>query len=715
MKRRYNAAGGLPLAVFLISVLVVSISVVGADCVQVQQSVAPNEIYLAGSGGSPDSATLTLTLTGSGPADRFPIDCVLVIDISATAEIDAAKQMAFVILSKLGEGDRVGVVAFATQANLVIPLTDDLTQVKKAIADLVRGGKSAFGDALRLARQELTSHGRPNAVLSEILLTDGQNNVGSDPAVEGDVAKELGIKIISIGIGNLIDKNLLEEFAAKTGGLFFPRPKDTTGGRIMGHLTVRQAATDITITKVLPAGLSYAGGDPSPTRIDQNPDGTTAVTWKIGALGLGARWTATVLLKGEKTGKWETDAGSTVTMSDFRGVASTIPISSLEISVIAPNAAPVAGFAYSPQGPSSSDVVEFTDASSDPDGEVVAWEWNFGDGGTSTEQNPQHRFTQPGSYTVSLVVVDDRGARSATAEETITVRNTDPTALFTCDPKQPRSGVEATLDASGSNDIDGSIVSYAWDFDGDGNFDETTGSPQVVHTFPAAGEVQVTLVVTDDAGGKGVYTKTIDVLPSVTVVRTIDTCLPDDRTIAGGVVTVTVTITANTEVHGLSLHEDIPVGWTFKAMDSGSATLREASHDWLFLETLKDGDQRMITYTLTAPDTTLSDTGVEQVSINGIVGSSSPRLSQMVLGEDKVTRVAYLPVLVVISRWDTEKNAIDLCLPPQIAFDQIQYAVSLWISGDKVPYTNDATIDLATMQDLIAYWLTDTPVHDPLP
>jgi len=714
MKRRYTAAGGLPLAVFLM-VILATVAVAGADYVQVQQSVAPDEIYLAGSGGSPDSATLTLTLTGSGPADRFPIDCVFVIDVSATAAIDTAKQVAFDILNKLGDGDRVGVVAFATQADLVIPLTGDLTQVKKAIADLVRGGKSAFGDALKLARQELTSHGRPNAVLGEVLLTDGQNNVGSDPAVEGDVAKELGIKIISIGIGNLIDKNLLEEFAAKTGGLFFPRPKDTTADRVMERLTVHRAASDITVTKILPAGLSYAGGDPTPTRIDQSSDGTTTVTWKIGALGLGARWTATVLIKGEKTGKWETDADSTVTLSNFRGVTSTIPISPLEISVIAPNAAPVADFTYSPQDPSSSDVVEFTDASSDPDGEVVAWEWNFGDGGTSNEQNPQHRFTQPGSYTVTLVAVDDRGARSAAAEKTITVHNTDPTALFTCDPKQPRSGVEATLDASGSNDIDGSIVSYAWDFDGDGIFDETTGSPQVVHTFPTAGEVQVTLVVTDNAGGKGSYTKTIDVLPSVTVVRTIDTCLPDDQTIAGGVVTVTVTITANTEVHGLSLHEEIPDGWTFNAVDNGSATLREASHDWLFMETLEDGDQRVITYTLTAPDTPLPDAGVEQVSINGIVGSSSPRLTQMVLGEDKVTRVAYLPVLVVISRWDTEKNTIDLCLPPQIAFDQIQYAVSLWISGDKVPYTNNATIDLATMQDLIAYWLTDTSVHDPLP
>ncbi len=715
MRTRCNTAGGIPLAVFLILLLVVGGYAFGSAYVHVQQTIVPKEIYVAGSGGNPDSALLTLTLTGEGPTDRFPIDCIIVIDVSATAEIDKAKQAALTILSELGDADRVGVVAFASQAKLIVPLTGDLLRVKKAIVDLTQGDKSAFGDALKLARQELTTNGRSNAVLSEILLTDGQSNVGSDPTVECSLAKEFGIKVISIGIGSLIDRNLLEKFATETGGLFFPRPKDKMADQIIAQLTVHQAASDIVIKKTLPAGLGYAGGKPTPAQIVKNKDGTTTIVWKIGALEIGASWTATVVLTGNKTGEWDTDSDSTVTMSNFRSITDTISISPLKIAVVAPNAAPVASFSYSPQDPSTSDVVKFTDASHDSDGKVVAWEWNFGDGDKSTEQNPQHRFARPGSYTVSLVAIDDQGARSSVVKQTITVHNTNPTALFTCDPKQPRTGVETSLDASGSNDIDGHIVSYAWDFDGDGVFDETTASPQVVHTFPNSGEVKVTLEVTDNAGGKGDYTKTLDILPSVTVTRTIDTCLPDDQTIAGGTVTVTVTITANTTVHGLTLHEEIPAGWTFKAVDNGNATLREASHDWLFMETLKEGDQRAVVYTLTAPDTTISDSGMEQVSINGVVGSSSPKLSQMVLGEDKITRVAYLPVSVVISRWDTEKNKIDLCLPPQITFDQIQYAVSLWISGDKVPYTNNAVIDLATMQDLIAYWLTNTSVHDPLP
>ena len=714
MKRRNTAAGGITLAAFLI-ILAVGGSALAGGYIQVQQTVVPDEVYLAGSGGSPETATLTLTLTGTGPRGRFPIDCMLVIDVSATAQIDVAKEAAFGILSKFKEGDRAGVVAFATEAHLIVPLTDDLTRVKQAISDLSRGGKSAFGDALKLARQQLTSEGRPDAVLAEVLLTDGQSNSGSDPAIEGKMAKELGIKLISIGIGNLIDRNLLEQFASETGGLFLPRPRDDAPERIMARLAVTSAGGEITVKKILPAGISYAGGDPTPTQIDQGADGMTVLTWRVGSLGLGARWTATVLLKGTKVGEWATDAESVVTMDDFRGVPTTINISPLTLRVIAPNAAPIAAFTYGPEEPSTSEAVSFTDESSDSDGKVVAWKWDFGDGEESEAQNPEHRFAAPGTYTVSLIAIDDRGARSAPAKVEITIKNTPPTALFTCSPKEPRSGVEAVFDASGSNDIDGHVVTYSWDFDGDGAFDKTTSNPQVSYTFPSSGEVQVTLAVTDDSGGTDTYTKAIEVLPSVTAVRTIDTCLPDDVTISGGTVTVTVTITANTEVHGLTLHEEIPAGWTFTPVDNGSATLREASHDWLFMETLKDGDQRAVVYTLTAPTTPLSDHGQEQVSLTGNVGSSSPRLSQMVLGEDKVARVDTLPVLVVISRWDTEKNAIDLCLPPQVGFDQIQYAVSLWISGDEVPYTNGATIDLATMQDLIAYWLTDTSVHDPLP
>ena len=89
--------------------------------------------------------------------------------------------------------------------------------------------------------------------------------------------------------------------------------------------------------------------------------------------------------------------------------------------------------------------------------------------------------------------------------------------------------------------------------------------------------------------------------------------------------------------------------------------------------------------------------------------------TQAISGEDRVAAVSVLSVPVVISRWNVEAGGIDPYLGETIAFDQIQYAVSLWLSQGEVPYTSDKVISLATMLDLIAYWLTGSSVHDPLP
>jgi serine protease len=52
--------------------------------------------------------------------------------------------------------------------------------------------------------------------------------------------------------------------------------------------------------------------------------------------------------------------------------------------------------------------VDFTDRSFDSDGNIAAWSWEFGDGGTSTEQHPSHTYTADGKYTVKLTVTDNR-------------------------------------------------------------------------------------------------------------------------------------------------------------------------------------------------------------------------------------------------------------------------------------------------------------------
>ena len=84
--------------------------------------------------------------------------------------------------------------------------------------------------------------------------------------------------------------------------------------------------------------------------------------------------------------------------------------------------------------------VTFTDASSDSDGTVVAWSWNFDDGSSSSAQNPVHTFAAAGTYDVSLTVTDNHGADDSTVQS-ITVE----APLFTDFYASSESTVGGTL------------------------------------------------------------------------------------------------------------------------------------------------------------------------------------------------------------------------------------------------------------------------------
>ena len=629
MKMKRLSARGRPLAVFLVSLCALALPLVAAESpyLEVRQSVEPQTVYVAGMGGDPTDATVTLVVEGTGSGGRLPIDCVLVIDTSASAAIADAKRFAFDLLGLFSAQDRVGLVTFSTSAKLVVPLTGERSAVGPAIADLAAAGKSALGDGLKAARDQLVKNGRERAVLAVILFTDGQSDSGRGPEMQAEAAKEAGILVVSVGIGNLVNRSLLQELASETGGAFVERPSDAAWERIRGVLTADLAARDVRVEKVLPRELRYVGATPAPDRVKENPDGTTTLSWAVASIGLGGQWSTQIGLQVKVKGSWSTDKGSSVSFGDFRGRQQKVAVPAATIAALEPNLIPHASFSYVPAEPTTADSVEFAEASSDRDGRVVAWAWDFGDGETSVAQDPEHRFARSGMYAVRLTVVDDEGASSVPFEATVAV-------------------------ASG---------------------------------------------------------------PSMTASRDIEMCLPDHQTIPGGIVTVTVTIRANTTIDGLTLHEAMPAGWTLAPASHERATFRADTVDWLFLEPLRDGDVRVVRYTLTAPAALKPGQERESVSISGLAGSSSPRISLMVLGDDKVTCAAVLPIPVVISRWDTDQNRIDPCLPSEISFAQIQYAVSLWLSGAAVPQTGNQRIDLKMMQDLIAYWLTNRSVFEPLP
>ncbi|MGV8858333.1 PKD domain-containing protein [Rhodoglobus sp.] len=173
------------------------------------------------------------------------------------------------------------------------------------------------------------------------------------------------------------------------------------------------------------------------------------------------------------------------------------------------NQAPVAQFTHS-----EADLVASFDAtgSSDPDGTIASYEWNFGDGGTGSGALIDHTYATAGTYTVTVTVTDNKGA-SATRSESVTVlaANVAPTAAFTF-------GVTdnvVSFDGAGSSDPDGTIGSYSWDF-GDG---ATANGVSTSHVYAGAGNYTVVLTVTDNQGATGTLSQQVTALapPAVTV------------------------------------------------------------------------------------------------------------------------------------------------------------------------------------------------------
>ena len=79
------------------------------------------------------------------------------------------------------------------------------------------------------------------------------------------------------------------------------------------------------------------------------------------------------------------------------------------------NIPPVARIKYSPEQPKVGSNIFFESDSTDEDGTIVSWHWDFGDGTTSNQQNPTHKYTKAGEYTVTLTVMDNYGEEDTTS------------------------------------------------------------------------------------------------------------------------------------------------------------------------------------------------------------------------------------------------------------------------------------------------------------
>jgi PKD repeat protein len=152
---------------------------------------------------------------------------------------------------------------------------------------------------------------------------------------------------------------------------------------------------------------------------------------------------------------------------------------------------PQASFSASPLSGEVPHTVAFTDAST---GDFDTWLWAFGDGGTSTEQNPTHEYTDSGVYTVSLTIDGPLGSTTETKTAYITMLpvGSDFQADFSA---SPLSG-EVPLTVAFTDTSTGDIDSWMWTF-GDAG---TSTEQNPTHIYSESGVYTVTLTITGSLG-----------------------------------------------------------------------------------------------------------------------------------------------------------------------------------------------------------------------
>ena len=180
-----------------------------------------------------------------------------------------------------------------------------------------------------------------------------------------------------------------------------------------------------------------------------------------------------------------------LTADDGTGVANARDTDAMTVSI---NRQPVA-VAGDNQEACVGDVFVFDASSSiDPDGGLLRYEWDFGDGDNAAIINPTKIFEAAGSYRVLLDVTDESGLPNASHRDEILATVLPAPVAHAGEDMEICAGTAVRFDGTASTDVDGVVNRYSWDF-GDGR---TGGGDRPEHTFTDAGIYRVTLQIEGD-------------------------------------------------------------------------------------------------------------------------------------------------------------------------------------------------------------------------
>ncbi|HEX6023794.1 MAG TPA: ThuA domain-containing protein [Solirubrobacter sp.] len=284
---------------------------------------------------------------------------------------------------------------------------------------------------------------------------------------------------------------------------------DGRGGTGEATLTVivtqGNRAPSVTASRT-PTGNVVAGTAVSFSATGTDPDGDPLTySWNFGDSG-----TSTA----QNPSHTYTSAGTfnaVVTVSDGRGGtgSATVPV-----TVIADgeNQNPTVTASRTPTGNVRVGIpISFSANGTDPNGDSLTYSWNFGDGETSTEQNPTHTFLFAANFSVVVTVSDGRGGTaSATLGVNIQANRAPTIQTATATPIDGIAPLDVQFAAT-ATDPDGHPITYEWDLDGNGTF-ETAGQTGA-RTYNSV--TNAVLRVRDPFGGVTTRTLTINALAPV--------------------------------------------------------------------------------------------------------------------------------------------------------------------------------------------------------
>ncbi|MCE1254559.1 MAG: substrate-binding and VWA domain-containing protein [Anaerolineae bacterium] len=162
---------------------------------------------------------------------KKPVDLAVVVDVSGSMsgeKIAAARTSLVQFINLLEDRDRLQVITFSSDVNLMMDLTElgpKRIEITRRVSAIIEGGDTALYDAVVYAYQELEKNANPKHIRAVVVLSDG-NDTASVNSIN-DVVKKIGskseeggnsIKLFTIGYGDDFDADVLKKMAESTGG-----------------------------------------------------------------------------------------------------------------------------------------------------------------------------------------------------------------------------------------------------------------------------------------------------------------------------------------------------------------------------------------------------------------------------------------------------------------------------------------------------------------